>query len=481
MNPANRETGSATSPAPKVLTGSSHILGSEPTLADLVALAESELASPVATAPRTDLESAAHLVAGDDWPLYKSVLDGLQARQRAPQKPYRLTDPATIQPSAIEWLWTNRIATGTLSVLAGPGGVGKGALWVDLTARATRGALDGDLHGQPVSVLVLTAEDRLPDVIVPRLRAADADLTQIRVLTMPEADYDRDATLPDDLPKLREAIIERGARLVVIDPLNAHLSDRIDSHKDAPFRRALGPLTRLAADTAAAVVGVAHTNKGTGDALNRVLGSVGYVNAARSVLIVGRPPDGDDGPDRIVAVPKANNTTTIPSLRFRLEGRQVKGRLPDGRNGEFEVVGVSWLGEDPASADELFASREDRTALADAVHFLEGLLTGDGSLPKAAVSRAAWAENIADRTLQRARRVLGVVVERDESRRGRPSTWKLPDDYMPIGLVPNPLAHNQQDSDQAERVKLDDYMPITGDGTKPPPGCPLRTTGCKPS
>ncbi len=67
-----------------------------------------------------------------------------------------------------------------------------------------------------------------------------------------------------------------------------------------------------------------------------------------------------------MAVAKANNVRSIPSLRFRLEGRQVQGRLPSGREGEFEVVGITWLGEDPASADELLGSRENRTALAEA-------------------------------------------------------------------------------------------------------------------
>lgn len=392
---------------------------------------------------------------------YKTVLAHLP-----PTKDYKLTDPLLIQPRAIEWLWKQRIATGTLTVMAGPGGVGKGALWIDLAAQATCGSLDGDLT-EPVSVLILTAEEGLADVIVPRLKAANADLERVRILTIPEADYDRNVTLPDDLLELRQAVSETGARLVVLDPLNAHLSDRIDSHKDAPLRRALSPLSRLASETSAAVLGIAHTNKGQGDAVNRVLGSVGYVNAARSVLIVGRPPDSDDGSDRIVAVPKANNTITVPSLRFRLESRQVKGYLASGGSGEFEIVGVKWLGEDPAQADDLFGSREDRSALAEASDFLTEQLA-HGPRPKSNVMQAARADSIADRTLHRARRSLKVVVERDTSARGRPSTWRLPDDYVPRGYVPNPLAHNKIAQPQGLHTESDDYVPTLDVGTKPP-------------
>ncbi len=37
------------------------------------------------------------------------------------------------------------------------------------------------------------------------------------------------------------------------------------------------PATSRIQTTSAAALGIAHTNKGTGDAVNRVLGSVGYV------------------------------------------------------------------------------------------------------------------------------------------------------------------------------------------------------------
>ncbi|MCH7477018.1 MAG: phage gp6-like head-tail connector protein, partial [SAR324 cluster bacterium] len=42
------------------------------------------------------------------------------------------------------------------------------------------------------------------------------------------------ATVPDDLPQVRRVLDATTARFLVIDPLNAHLAARIDSHKDAP-------------------------------------------------------------------------------------------------------------------------------------------------------------------------------------------------------------------------------------------------------
>lgn len=263
----------------------------------------------------------------------------------------------------------------------------------------------------------------------------------------------------------------------MVDPLNAHLPERIDSHKDAAIRRALGPLTRLAGDTSAAVIGINHVNKGTGDALNRVLGSVGYVNAARAVLIVGRPPDGEDGPDRIVAVPESNLTPLVSSLRFRLESREVEAVLPDGSHGPVDVVGIAWLGEDRSTADELLGNAEERSALAEAVDWLRDLLV-NGPLRKADIVKQARSDGIAERTLQRARKHVGVTVERDNAKQGRPATWRLAG-FVPRSSGTELLAQNEAHAEQGKLDEHPGYAPVPGDGTKPgwePPTATDRPT-----
>ncbi len=400
----------------------------------------------------------------------RSMAENGELEHPVPEHPYRLIDPSTVEPRAIEWLWRDRIPMGTLSLVAGPGGIGKGALWVDLAARATRGELDGDLQGRPVGVVVLTAEDRVADVISPRLRAAGAVPGWVRVMTMREAGIDRDATFPDDLPQVRRVLDATNARFLVIDPLNAHLAARIDSHKDAPLRRALAPLTRLAGDTGVAVIGIAHVNKGGGDATSRVLGSVGYVNAARAVLIVGRPPDDDEhGSDRIVAVPKSNLSPAVPSLRFRLVSRQVEGVMPVGSHGHFDTVGVEWRGEDRATADELLGTAEERSALAEAQDWLRETL-GDGPQPRAVLFKQARSDGIAERTLHRAGKRLGVIIDREERMRGRPSMWRLPD-YLPELPDSNLVAQNKPDTGNEKSDDGVGFVPTTGGGTKPRPLC----------
>src|SRR5205823_14897029 len=136
------------------------------------------------------------------------------------------------------------------------------------------------------SVLYLSAEDSPEHTLVPRLIAAGADLGRVSFFTVRRDGLDDGMTLPDDLPALREAIIETGARIVIVDPLMAHVSGAVDSHRDHDVRRVLAPLARLADDLGIAVIVIAHLNKSeAGDVFRRVGASIGLTAAVRSILV----------------------------------------------------------------------------------------------------------------------------------------------------------------------------------------------------
>lgn len=70
--------------------------------------------------------------------------------------------------------------------------------------------------------------------------------------------------------------------------------------------------------------------------------------------------------------------------------------------------------------------RVKRGERARATRWLKDLLAGGSRWPRDDVVREARIKGISEATLNRARRDAGVVVERDPTRRGRPSTWHLP-------------------------------------------------------
>jgi predicted ATP-dependent serine protease len=71
-------------------------------------------------------------------------------------------------------------------------------------------------------------------------------------------------TMPRDIDMLGALVVSVGARLVIIDPMNAVLSTKVDAYRDQDIRVALAPLARVAQETGAAIVLVRHLTKGGG-------------------------------------------------------------------------------------------------------------------------------------------------------------------------------------------------------------------------
>jgi hypothetical protein len=227
----------------------------------------------------------------------------------------RTAEEIELKPT--DWLWPERVPMNAITVLAGDPGLGKSLLTINVVAKLTR----GEFGGQPGDAIMLTAEDPLAQTVRPRLEAARADIARVHFGAICRDGFETPILLPDDVQALRGLVLDREAGLVVIDPLMAHLGGMINSWKDQMIRQALAPLHAMAEETGAAVLVVAHLNKGQGtDPLQRLGGSIGIPAAARSVLLLGRDPDEPDGNRRVLAHAKSNLGPLSPSLAFALEG-----------------------------------------------------------------------------------------------------------------------------------------------------------------
>jgi len=338
----------------------------------------------------------------------------------------RLTPASTITPRPVKWLWDERIALGSLCLLAGREGIGKSSIAYALAAQITTGTMAGAYFGIPKSVIVAATEDSWAHTIVPRLMAAGADLDRVfRVDVTMLGGFDTEVTLPVDLGQLEQAVATVGAALILFDPLVSRLSASLDSHKDAEVRQALEPLTALADRSGASVLGIIHVNKsGGGDALNMIMGSRAFGAVARSVLFAMKSPD--DESIKFLGQPKNNlGRDDLPTMTYRITGAHVA----DTPEGEVWTGKVEWLGESTQTiADALIASSDDpdsRTATRDAVEWLGDYLPSvGGSADSAIVKAAGKAVGHSERTLARARKQLRVVA----TSTGFPRTthWSLP-------------------------------------------------------
>lgn len=388
----------------------------------------------------------------DGEPLYLNPMRGLAGStrngsrgsgsngQRRPEDDARLVDlvaAATIPMDRPRWVWAHRIPVGGTTLMPGREGLGKTAFVGHLAARLTRGDLPGEWNGRPGAVVYIGYEDDRSTVLVPRLTAAGADLTRFYFVDIPCGGT---FVVGIDVDHLRDAIVRAGldVALVVVDPLDSHLGSNVDSHRKAEVQAAIQRLAELAQELRCGALGLAHLNKSdTRDLLSRVVGSVGFTTSVRAVLGVGEHPD--DQSERVCVLGKANMTdrSAVPAIRFRVEATQV----PHPAGGDpIDTARVVILGEeDGIDPDSIITGNaEERGALDEAAGWLRSVLS-DGPMPSAEIRRLATAEGIALATLKRAARRLGVVVERDDTARGRPSTWSLDFGSGGFGLKPDEL------------------------------------------
>ena len=316
---------------------------------------------------------------------------------------------AAIRRQKLNYLEPGRIPFGLVTVIGGYGGLGKSQYTCLLAANVSRGA-----YGAPAATMIATAEDSPSTTVVPRLEAVQANLDLVHFITIQSDDGLTDGiTIPDDLDTVGGEMQRVGARLLVIDPLVAHLPSEIDSHKDQSVRRALAPLYRLAQELDCAVVAAIHLNKAQGmQPLQRLSGSGAFGNAARSVLLLDRDPDdrdGEHGRRRVLAHVKSNDGPEMPSLLYEIEPILLPATADEPEVTTSRLVS---RGESPHSGRALLASGsssdEERSALDEAVEFLQAELDDGARHPAEELFMVAGRIGINNRTLRRARTKIGA-------------------------------------------------------------------------
>jgi KaiC/GvpD/RAD55 family RecA-like ATPase len=157
---------------------------------------------------------------------------------------------SAIKAKPVEWLIPRVVPLGTLSLVAGVGGLGKSALVLAWAADVTR---------EGSNVLVVSYEDAAEQVLRPRFEALEGNLERLFELSVDP--LDGSISFPVDLDELDRHVVETEARLVVIDPVSASIDVKLDSHKDSHVRVVLGQLAKLAERLNLAVVMIAHLNR----------------------------------------------------------------------------------------------------------------------------------------------------------------------------------------------------------------------------
>ena len=305
----------------------------------------------------------------------------------------------TIEREEIKWLWKPYIPYGKITIVQGDPGEGKTSLILKLASELSLGRCFGeDELREPINIIYQTAEDGLADTVKPRLEDSGADCKRIMVI-----DDSEDSLSMNDV-RIEAAIRTTGAKLLILDPLQAYLGDKVDMNRANETRDITKRLGTIAEKTGCAVVLIGHMNKGSGaKAAYRGIGSIDFFAIARSVLLVAR-------------VPENSNIRALAQIKNNLE--------KEGSTVAFEIKDniFNWVGEYDISIEELLSGFSQGNKSLKAESFLKDLLTEEDSYPASEIFAKGKTLGISKRTLENSKQELGIK----SIRVGTGWHWKLP-------------------------------------------------------
>ena len=297
-----------------------------------------------------------------------------------------------IEAQEIEWLWYPYIAYGKLAIVQGDPGDGKTTLILNLAAKLTKGeGLDENMKVmEPMNVIYQTAEDGLADTVKPRLLQAGADCEKVLVIDESE----KSLSMLDE--RIEEALIKTGARVLILDPILAYLGSGKDMNRANEVRNMTKRLAALAEKYKCAIILIGHMNKAAGNkAAYRGMGSIDFYAVARSVLLVGRV-EGE------------------PNIRAMV---QIKNNLAEfGHAKAFRLSeeGFRWLGDYEITADEVLGGYAPKiNKLEQAKDLLRELSKELEKVESNSIYDMAKEQNISKRTLENAKREMGIRAKRE--------------------------------------------------------------------
>ena len=147
-----------------------------------------------------------------------------------------------------------------MTIIQGDPGDGKTTFILNIAAKLSKGEnLDGGMNfTEPLNVIYQSAEDGLADTVKPRLEQAGADCEKISVID----EKIKSLSMIDE--RLEEAVIKTGAKLLILDPIQAYLGGGMDMNRANEARDMTKKLAALAEKYQCAIVLVGHMNNRLG-------------------------------------------------------------------------------------------------------------------------------------------------------------------------------------------------------------------------
>ena len=237
-----------------------------------------------------------------DEELERTVLGAIQRFDRkfktkveTPKK-VSLIELKTVDPKPVEWLIPNWIPAKKLTLIGAEGGTGKTNIWCSILGSLSRGEpcfFEDPAtfeKRKPMRSIILSSEDEFAEIIVPRLKKVNADLSMISGMEFTNPLFDEIKINSQTFEKM---IHDYKPALVILDPYQSFMPFDANLNAQNQVRACLNPLMRIGMETGTTFIFTMHTNKDR-DAYGRgrLSGSTDTYDFSRSVFLIGKSKNG---------------------------------------------------------------------------------------------------------------------------------------------------------------------------------------------
>lgn len=325
-----------------------------------------------------------------------------------------------ISGEGLKWMLPGRISLGGITILEGEKGVMKSTFSAALAAHLTTGkAFIGRRKCKPCTVVWLSGEDPVKDVVRPRLSAAGANVSRVVFPPVDERGVRYKPCFPSELGWL-EATVERfHPALVVIDPLSSFIPPGCDLRNDQDIHDVLDPISELSFALGFSVLANRNLTKNRyASALDRGLGGAAVGGVARSILTIDWPDR--EKTQRILRVTAGNIMGNTPPLEFHCAVKAGVGT----------ATGFTELDPAELAAQHPDDDEAERDVREDAKTMLRSLLSA-GPVDVKVILEEAMSIQVSPRTLRTAKRELKITSHRVGKKKPAKWQWKRPEGGFP--------------------------------------------------
>jgi hypothetical protein len=303
-----------------------------------------------------------------------------------------------LQTQPVQWLWQDRLASGTLAMISGVPGSGKTWVALAMAAALSRGRVPYTGEAcEPCTVLYASMEHGSSEIIQPRFASLLGDPRRFAVLrgavSAPSASLNlRDTSV------LEDALQRTHARLLILDSFLSSSGVGIDLQQPTETLPILEKLARVAERHRCCILLICHLSKrGPARSAVRSSGSIEISAALRTEFLAGSSIDAPSQPALLQV--KSNLGPLAPALAYKIDNA-----------GNFRWTGLSKL-----TRQEMLADRPTGAGLPKRRFVGEWLreYLQAGSQSQYNVEIAAEREGVCISTLRRAKFDLGVRSAKD--------------------------------------------------------------------